>query len=273
MWSDDAADTAIYRCPNCQLVFKFPALDSAQSEALYNAVDGSVWTSGMARPEFDMARDILAGLGTAAPSVLDVGCNRGEFLHSLPSTVKRYGIEVNRTAAAAAAAAVGAEVWPGLDSVPEHHRFDLISCFDVIEHVPNPTSFLDALLHRLKPGGCCVLSSGNAEVFLRSWRPAMNWYFCNPEHISFISRGWVAHFLKGVRGFDLVEARDFRHGEAPGGLVNALKVAAFKAWSRGYLWAYCQAKALVSAGGALFVPRNGHAQDHLCVVIVRQSVN
>ncbi|MDO8312059.1 MAG: class I SAM-dependent methyltransferase, partial [Sideroxyarcus sp.] len=246
----------ILRCSKCCLVFKYPRIDEAQSLALYNAVDGSVWSSSMPRPEFDVARRVVGQSGTAGPTVLDVGCNRGEFLSGLAPEVRKYGVEVNRTAAACARQ-TGIHVWSSIADIPDRMIFDVVTCFDVVEHINAPSGFVRSLLSLLKPGGFLVISSGDADVFLRQPRPALNWYFSNPEHVSFVSAGWFHSILTGMPGYKIEQQVCFLHGHSRKGLLPLLKIATFKTWPSFYLACYTRVKAALTKRTEFYVPGNG----------------
>jgi SAM-dependent methyltransferase len=260
----------IFRCGHCQLVFKSPPLDLSTAHELYNQVDGSVWSSRMPRPEFDLAQLIVESQGESGLSVLDVGCNRGEFMQRVRTDVQRFGVEVNRTAAAFAESQ-GVKVWPDVGAISPGVKFRFITCFDVIEHVPRPSEFVFQLLDRLEPGGCLIVSSGDAAVFLSQRRPAVNWYFANPEHISFISEDWIRFVLPAPAGFVVSSVTRFIHGHHRLGLDMRTKVGLFKLWPTAYLRSYQWAKRLAGSKSGLFVPGNGSAADHACFVITNTA--
>ncbi len=262
---------SIFRCLRCHLVFKSPPLELNTAHALYNELDGSVWSSKMPRPECDYAKDIVEADTYSRLHLLDVGCNRGEFLQRLRPDIQRFGVEVNRNAAAFAESR-GMKVWYDLDIIPADARFRFITCFDVIEHVSRPSEFLQKMLGKLEPAGTLIMSSGDAAVFLSQWRPALNWYFANPEHISFISERWIRSLLPEQCGFFLKDVRRFRYGHHRPGLDMKTKVRLFKLWPTGYLHAYQFAKQLVGSASGLFVPGNGSAVDHACFVIKKNPV-
>ena len=264
---DSAQRPGIYRCGTCSLVFKHPRIGGEEALDFYNEADGSVWSSRL-RPEFDQAQQLVEACGLPSPRVLDVGCNRGEFLSRLGPDVGKFGVEVNRSAAAHARAD-GMQVWAQLSDIPDDQTFDVVTTFDVIEHVETPGPFLHALLARVAPGGLLLVSSGDADAFLAQPRPALNWYFANPEHVSFVSEAWFRGRLKGAPPATLEDVRRFLHGRAIQGAVPRFKIAAFKAWPAGYLGLYKLAKKTVSSEGGLFVPGNGYSVDHLCAVIRR----
>jgi SAM-dependent methyltransferase len=261
---------AIFRCSKCRLVFKYPRIDEAQSLALYNAVDGSVWAASMPRPEFDVAHRVIGQCGNTAPTVLDVGCNCGGFLSSLVPAVRKYGVEVNQTAAACARQ-VGIPVWSSIAEIPDNMIFDVVTCFDVVEHINAPSGFVRSLLTLLKPGGHLVISSGDADVLIRQPRPALNWYFSNPEHISFISVEWLNCVLAGMQGYTREEQVCFLHGHLRKGLLALLKIAAFKTWPGFYLAFYTRVKAALTKRTGFFVPGNGFSRDHVCFVLRKST--
>ena len=108
--------------------------------------------------------DALLGRVTAGAqqpaSVLDVGCGTGAFLTFLRERIpglRQAGIELDPGRAAEARQAnPAADVRAGdaLRTLAEiDGRFDLITLWDVFEHVTQPAALLRALGARLEPGG------------------------------------------------------------------------------------------------------------------------
>lgn len=110
-------------------------------------------------------------------AILDIGCSSGGFL----STMNRknwqlYGIEMEESTAERARATTGADVFVGdaVDAPFLPSSFDVITSFDVLEHVYNPRRFLSKVLHWLKPGGIYYammpnIASWEARVFGTHW--------------------------------------------------------------------------------------------------------
>jgi SAM-dependent methyltransferase len=111
------------------------------------------------RPKWER---LLASLpaGGAPSSVLDVGCGSGAFLAYLGQrfpSIRKSGIELDaaraesarkRNAGASIHAGDALTVLRDLDA-----QYDLVTLWDVIEHVPDPAALLQALATRLAPGG------------------------------------------------------------------------------------------------------------------------
>jgi 2-polyprenyl-6-hydroxyphenyl methylase/3-demethylubiquinone-9 3-methyltransferase len=104
-------------------------------------------------------------------SALDVGCGAG----LLAEPLARLGANVTGIDATPEVIAVAREHANGqsltqrmsleyrvADIVDVEGRFDLVTCMEVIEHVANPTAFVQALARRLAPDGLLIMSTPNA---------------------------------------------------------------------------------------------------------------
>ena len=83
--------------------------------------------------------------------------------------------------------------------------FDIVTAFDVIEHVPDPVAFLGDVAALLKPGGVFFASTPDvgslpAKTFGRRW------HFYYPYHLSYFALGTLAR-AAGPRGLQIVDCR------------------------------------------------------------------
>ena len=92
--------------------------------------------------------------------ILDAGCGSGRMLQDLAEYGGVSGIELNPDAAELAASRGCGEVKTGrLEQLPwGDGTFDLITCLDVIEHVPDDRRALAELRRVSKPGGWLLLT-------------------------------------------------------------------------------------------------------------------
>jgi SAM-dependent methyltransferase len=92
--------------------------------------------------------------------VLDAGCGSGRTLQELVDYGDVSGIELNTDAAALARDRALGDVQVGrLEELPwEDQTFDLITCLDVIEHVPDDTAALSELRRVCRTGGWLLVT-------------------------------------------------------------------------------------------------------------------
>ncbi len=108
--------------------------------------------------------------GLFAKQVLDVGCGGGILAEALA----RRGAQVTALDLAAAsldvarehAASQGLVIDYRLQAVEDHAgerpgHYDVISCMEMLEHVPDPAAIISACAALLKPGGTLILSTLN----------------------------------------------------------------------------------------------------------------
>lgn len=153
----DLGDYRLFGCDRC---------GSWSSDALArNARTSFDPDAYFANADTDRTRweDLLRRASTGRPPagrVLDVGCGRGNFLRFVASAhpgAERFGIELDPLRAAEARAAdPQARIETGdaaaaLAALPG--TFDLITLWDVFEHVVDPRTVLCSLAARLAPGG------------------------------------------------------------------------------------------------------------------------
>lgn len=105
-------------------------------------------------------------------NLLDVGCGLGFFVKAVLSKKPGWsavGYEISKQAVKFANEQNGMKtVYAGLvqDSKLPNESFDIITLWDVIEHIPKPHSLLTYLHGLLKPGGILFLQTPNFPIQL-----------------------------------------------------------------------------------------------------------
>jgi SAM-dependent methyltransferase len=110
-------------------------------------------------------------------SLLDLGCSSGSFLELLKHEPwKLYGIEMSAECAKIAEEKSGGEIFVGdiIQAPFPPESFDVITCFDVLEHLYEPREVLAKVVNWLKPGGIFYvlvpnIDSAEARVFKSYW--------------------------------------------------------------------------------------------------------
>jgi SAM-dependent methyltransferase len=110
-------------------------------------------------------------------TLLDLGCSSGSFLAFMRSeSWKLYGIEMSAEGARTAESRSEAQVFVGdiLNAPFPRESFDVITCFDVLEHLYEPRRVMARVGEWLKPGGIFYVlvpnvDSAEGRVFGSYW--------------------------------------------------------------------------------------------------------
>ena len=264
---------ALAVCRQCHLGFRSPQPRLDELGALYESGSESAWsTDELERVDWVLSAAWVHRLG--ATSVLDVGCFDGGFLELLPGSVKKAGVEIN-TAAARRAAGRGVEIVArDLNDLAElSEPYDLVSAFDVIEHVHDPSGLLAALGNVVTPGGHVIFATGDLDAPTARVMGSRHLYSWFLEHISFVSPRWVRRAAPPL-GFDIVSIEHFSHssGVRFGFLAGMLKNGAYRMSPR--LLDTVRAKARPSQETSpvpTSPPAWTSARDHILVVLRRRE--
>jgi 2-polyprenyl-3-methyl-5-hydroxy-6-metoxy-1,4-benzoquinol methylase len=158
------------RCASCGVLF------SDVDRATYEADQRNVWHSGELSAGttafYGAAREraqdrFLAAYPPAGPGrrLLDLGCGLGFFVsRALEDGWEAFGCDTSQPWAEQAARRAGAEriILGAVEEIPAAAgRFDLITSWDVLEHIFEPLPFLRAARRLLAPGGRLFLRTPN----------------------------------------------------------------------------------------------------------------
>jgi 2-polyprenyl-3-methyl-5-hydroxy-6-metoxy-1,4-benzoquinol methylase len=126
--------------------------------------------------------------------LLDVGCAAGFFLAEARAHYRVRGVELSDFSSRFAREQLGLDVVTGTlhDAAFEAASFDLVTLWDVIEHVPDPLAVLAEVARVLAPGGHAVLTTGDIGSAYARARDAQ-WHLLTPPwHLYFFSRATLA---------------------------------------------------------------------------------
>src|ERR1700721_2547826 len=86
---------ALFRCPDCGLVFRSPILTPDEYNRLYAEGSAKLWINdgGVLRDDQQLVKSYIEERRPQGAKVLDIGCYTGEFLSSLASGKKNWGAE------------------------------------------------------------------------------------------------------------------------------------------------------------------------------------
>ncbi len=168
----------LVRCPACTLVWlSNPPKPSEMHLHYTDAYDVLISAGGENSPtRWEFRKEALTQYKRSG-DLLDLGCSSGSFLEFMRSEPwKLYGIEMSKETAKVAEAKSGAQVFVGniLDAPFRGESFDVITCFDVLEHLYEPRRVIAKVGEWLKPGGIFYVlipnvDSAEARAFGTYW--------------------------------------------------------------------------------------------------------
>jgi SAM-dependent methyltransferase len=156
-------------CPVCDLVYASPL---PSPEALAQAYEAAAFDSAeearyAARSYAEQMEDLFARLPDRR-GALDIGTGEGAFLAEL---LKRgftevAGVEPSSAPIAAAPAEIGKLIEHGVfePGIRPPASLSLVTCFQTIEHVPDPAEMVRGAAALLKPGGVLAIVCHNRRA-------------------------------------------------------------------------------------------------------------
>ena len=148
------------------------------------------------------------------PTLLDVGCGRGDFLmRSSYCGYSATGIDFDPETIEIARLRGFKEVYvKDIKDIPDGIKYDAITLSHVIEHVEDPQSLINDIYIRLKPGGYFYLATPNFNSAGRKTF-SHNWRGCDvPRHMHFFNTASLENMLlktgfkKANQVYDLIQS-------------------------------------------------------------------
>lgn len=202
-----STEVALVRCRACRLVHWGRVWASGDVKAYYHAY----YTGKPVAPDAVTQKRyhaILSGferrLG-GPKRILDVGCGLGHFLAVAEARGwEASGIEVSRSAVDAVEAQKTANGWTfrmvqgTLEEAPfVPGSFEVLTLFEVLEHLSDPCKLLACAHELLTPGGLLYLTTPNFDSLPR-WLLGGDWRIITPEHLCLFTPGTLRGCLSAA---------------------------------------------------------------------------
>jgi len=212
------------QCSQCGLIYPDPKPDLTDISVYYPTEYEAYYELDLEESpleKYSLQQSLLRQLNLAEKytskkgEMLDIGCAKGNFLlFAKEHGWDVSGIEINHQAAKIAQSKYKLKVHSGTlesSNLPDK-KFDLITLWDVLEHLPNPKSSLNEIHRLLKTGGLVVFSIPNLESFDRSIFKS-NWIGWDPpRHFNLFTKETIKNLLD-MSGFMLIDSKCITGGK------------------------------------------------------------
>lgn len=202
---------AIVECLNCGLVYANPRYDSGEMLARYEAVEDPLYVEEREGRVLTFERHLRPLEKIISPGdgrrLLDVGCHIGVFVEiAARHGWDAWGVEPSQWAATRAQQ-VGLKVVEGTMATAgfEKESFDVITMWDVIEHLENPSTEVHQAFDLLKPGGLLVAHTMDFDsLFARLM--GQRWPWLMEMHLYYFSRRTLTTLMENA-GFRVLAVK------------------------------------------------------------------
>ena len=202
----------ILRCRECSFAFRKNRFNDKRLANLYRKMDPEVYQAeqrGRTRTATTHLRIVsrYAGRNGKRGELLDVGCASGIFLgQALDASWGVTGLEPSEILYKQATERIGARgtILPLILEQADFgtRRFDVITLWDVLEHVTNPAEFLKRCRALLRPEGYLLLNVPHFDS-LEARLLGRRWPLLLPEHLNYFNRKSLQLCAKNC-GLDLI---------------------------------------------------------------------
>jgi len=206
-------DLQLVTCKVCSMVYANPIDEGLASGQFYDQLATPFYLSpnklesDYAPVRFERELKLFRNLCRRG-RVLDVGCSTGAFLAQLQ---RRFGKDYEALGTDVAGPALDYAESKGVPVLRESfltadfkgRRFDAVTFWAVLEHLPNPQAFLSRTASVLEPGGLCFILVPNfqslAVRLLRS-----RYRYILPQHVNYFTSSTLARLAKREPGLRVI---------------------------------------------------------------------
>lgn len=192
----------VYECKSCSLAYvdPFPVNSADIYEKKY--FEGSIISYDDMRDyrikRFGSERLELIKKYVDSGSILDIGCGVGWFLEAAKKDgFKVYGQELSRDLADFTRDLLGIKVFE-IDISEINLKFDVITMFDLIEHVPDPLKLVMDCKKLLNPDGIILAFTPNYDSFGIKEMGKDSSLVCPPAHLTYFTKKSVQELVRKV---------------------------------------------------------------------------
>lgn len=188
----------VVKCNNCGLIFINPRLKSDFIIQGYSKGSDENFVSQAKGRELTFEKSLkLIEKYSKKGKILDIGTAGGSFLHVAKKRGwEVYGIEPNKWLCEWSKKNYGLDIKPGTlsDYKFEDNYFDVVTLWDVLEHVPDPKALLSEINNILKKDGLLIVNYPDIGSLV-SKIMGRKWVFLLSVHLFYFNQETIKKML------------------------------------------------------------------------------
>ena len=207
----------IWKCDSCDMLFLFPLPKPSETEAVYSKEYFSGAKGGFGYVDYDVDKEAMRSvferylrdferiLGKTG-QLLDIGAATGYFMKIAEKRGwKAHGVEISMYAAELGRSR-GLDIETGTihGTAFGKESFDLVTMWDVVEHVPDPILDIGKACSLLRPGGLLAINTPDSGSWFAKFRGSRWHLLVPPEHIFYFNRASIRMILD-KSGLEVIE--------------------------------------------------------------------
>jgi 2-polyprenyl-3-methyl-5-hydroxy-6-metoxy-1,4-benzoquinol methylase len=181
----------IVKCLECKLIYVNPRLSPDVVVDSYAGAEDEVYVGAANGREQTFRRCVqLVEAYEPRGKLLDVGCAAGFFVKAAADAGwDAVGIEPCRWLADYGKTRLGVKIIPSTLAEADFKdgSFDVVTMWDVLEHVPDPLAELQHVFRLLRPGGLLVVNYPDVGTW-QAKLAGKHWWFFLSVHLTYFSR-------------------------------------------------------------------------------------
>ena len=207
---------AIVECQKCKLLFTNPKPNNSRLAYYYNSnqyISHNNKINNILNLFYQIVRNIskrqkikLIKKYCNSGKLLDFGSGTGSFLKEAIKHFEIKGIEPNTQAIQRTNSLIKGHIYEHIDLLSRNDKFDVITMWHVLEHLPNLKFTINKIKERLSPKGHIFIALPNPDSYDSGYYGA-NWAgYDVPRHLYHFNQEAMLNFLK-ICGLNLIDIK------------------------------------------------------------------
>jgi SAM-dependent methyltransferase len=208
----------IVECTRCGLIYSNPYFDDSVLMPLYREAT-YIDESQLDQMAADYLRVFMRSTNSLDSSarIMEIGCGNGFFLEKLRNAgfANVVGVEPGSDAVAKAPAGIRDRIVNDFFRTRDFPTasFDVVCCFQVFDHLPDPNGFLQGIRTVLRPGGRLIAINHNIRAWITKLLGEKSPMY-DIEHICLFDRHTIRRLFE-ANGFEVTRVSGLSNSYSP----------------------------------------------------------